>query len=58
MSMLALTPKPGLRQGLSQLQADLASGAWDRRHRDLLGRQQLDLGYRLLVAELAERHRL
>lgn len=53
MSMLALTPKEELRQGLSQLSADLASGAWDRRHRDLLDRQQLDLGYRLLVAELS-----
>jgi SAM-dependent methyltransferase len=53
MSKLALTPKTELQQGLSQLQADLASGAWDRRHRDLLGRQQLDLGYRLLVAELS-----
>jgi SAM-dependent methyltransferase len=35
-----------------QLEADLASGAWERRNADLLGLTELDLGYRLLVAEL------
>jgi SAM-dependent methyltransferase len=49
MSMLALTPKFSLSEGLSRLRADLASGEWDRQHRDLLDRQSLDLGYRLLV---------
>jgi hypothetical protein len=52
MSLFALTPEPDLRQGLSQLRADLASGEWDRQYRDLLNRQQVDLGYRLLVTEL------
>ncbi len=52
MSMLALTSKPALREGLSRLRADLASGEWERQHQDLLDSQQLDLGYRLLIAEL------
>jgi SAM-dependent methyltransferase len=34
---------------LQQLAADLASGAWDRRHGALLGQQSIDLGYRLVV---------
>lgn len=49
MSCFALTPKPSLSEGLSRLSADLASGEWDRRHRELFDRQYLDLGYRLLV---------
>lgn len=52
MSIFALTPKPAVREGLSGLRADLASGEWDRQHHDLLDSQQVDLGYRLLIAEL------
>jgi SAM-dependent methyltransferase len=52
MSLISMTPKPALREGLSRLRADLASGEWDRRHQDLLDSPQLDLGYRLLSAEL------
>ena len=52
MSLFALTPEPDLRQGLSELRTHLESGEWDRRHRDLLDQQQLDLGYRLLIAEI------
>jgi SAM-dependent methyltransferase len=33
------------------LRADLESGAWELRHGDLLTRDELDLGYRLLIAE-------
>jgi SAM-dependent methyltransferase len=51
MSLFALTPKTSLREGLSRLRTDLASGEWDRRHRDLLDRQHLDLGYRLLIGQ-------
>jgi hypothetical protein len=40
----------GVAAGLERLRADLASGAWARRHGDLLERDELDLGYRLLVA--------
>jgi SAM-dependent methyltransferase len=35
---------------LARLEADLASGAWAARHGDLLDREELDLGYRLVVA--------
>jgi SAM-dependent methyltransferase len=35
--------------GLARLQADLADGAWVRRHGHLLGRAELDLGYRLVI---------
>jgi SAM-dependent methyltransferase len=52
MSMLALTPKPLLDKGLQQLKNDLASGAWTRRQADILQLPELDLGYRLLVADL------
>lgn len=52
MSLLALTPESALAEGLSRLRADLDSGAWAARHTDLLARPTLDLGYRLLTAEL------
>ncbi|GBE65637.1 methyltransferase type 11 [Mycobacterium sp. MFM001] len=51
MSMLALTAKPQLREGLSRLRADLHSGEWARRHADLMGKPELDLGYRLVVSD-------
>lgn len=38
--------------GLDGLADDLDSGRWQERYRELLGRNQLDLGYRLLVTEL------
>ncbi|MFD6156339.1 class I SAM-dependent methyltransferase [Nocardia sp. NPDC060256] len=52
MSMLALTPKPQLQEGLSRLRADLATGTWHTRYADLLDQSALDLGYRLVTAEL------
>lgn len=42
-----------LQRGLAALAADLESGEWDRRYAELLGRDALDLGYRLVVAELS-----
>ncbi|MGX1777618.1 class I SAM-dependent methyltransferase [Nocardia brasiliensis] len=51
-SMLALTPEPSLREGLSRLRRDLADGSWSARYADLLDRPHLDLGYRLVVADL------
>jgi SAM-dependent methyltransferase len=42
----------GLDEGLSRLAADLASGDWNRKFGHLLARDSLDLGYRLVVAEL------
>lgn len=38
--------------GFKRLQADLDTGVWRRRHRDLLYRTSLDLGYRLVTTEL------
>lgn len=51
-SMLALMAEPQLREGLSRLKADLATGAWANRHADILDTPQLDLGYRLVVSDL------
>ncbi|MEV6560810.1 class I SAM-dependent methyltransferase [Nocardia sp. NPDC051756] len=53
MSMLALTPKPQLQPGLARLQQDLASGEWKSRYADLLDQPHLDLGYRLVTADLS-----
>ncbi|NEW25829.1 class I SAM-dependent methyltransferase [Nocardia cyriacigeorgica] len=50
MSMLALTPATELEPGLRQLRADLDSGVWAERNRDLLNRPEFDAGYRLVVA--------
>jgi SAM-dependent methyltransferase len=41
-----------VESGLARLRADLADGTWRRRHRDLLDRTELDLGYRLVIARL------
>jgi SAM-dependent methyltransferase len=41
-----------LAEGLARLRADIESGEWARRHADLLELDELDLGYRLLVASL------
>jgi SAM-dependent methyltransferase len=41
--------EPALADGLRRLRADIESGAWARRHADLLELDELDLGYRLLV---------
>jgi len=36
--------------GLARLREDLRSGAWHDRHADLLARQEIDLGYRLITS--------
>jgi SAM-dependent methyltransferase len=51
MSLFALTP--ALREGLSELRSDLDNGEWNRQHQDLIDSEQLDLGYRLLIADLS-----
>jgi SAM-dependent methyltransferase len=48
-SAFALMDRNCLEEGVARLAADLESGAWQRRHADLLGLEQLDLGYRLLI---------
>ncbi len=50
MSALALIPAPERAAGLRALRADLADGGWVRRFGHLLALDELDLGYRLLVA--------
>jgi SAM-dependent methyltransferase len=40
-----------LTHGLARLRSDLDDGAWMRRHGHLLTRTEVDLGYRLVVAE-------
>ena len=39
-----------VESGLRRLRADLASGRWYERNRAILGRDDLDIGYRLIVA--------
>jgi SAM-dependent methyltransferase len=50
-SMLARAGEDRLRAGLDRLAADLESGKWHARHSDLLDREHLDLGYRLVIAD-------
>jgi hypothetical protein len=38
-------------RGMAALEADLRSGEWDRRHRELLALEALPLGYYVVVAE-------
>jgi SAM-dependent methyltransferase len=45
-----LTPEE-VEDGLARLSADLESGEWQRRNGALLDLEELDLGYRLVVAE-------
>ena len=52
-SGLALANPPTMAAGLAQLEADLASGLWRRRHADLLTLETYDAGYRLLVSDHA-----
>jgi SAM-dependent methyltransferase len=40
-----------VERGIELLAADLASGEWERRNAELLDLEELDLGYRLVVAE-------
>jgi SAM-dependent methyltransferase len=51
MSLFAMTPKDLVEEGLTRLRRDLSTGEWQRRHADLLDKPELDLGYRLLIAE-------
>ncbi|MFW3169332.1 class I SAM-dependent methyltransferase [Geodermatophilus sp. CPCC 206100] len=51
-SVLASAGADELHAGLEELARDLRSGAWQRRHADLLDRAELDAGYRLVVTDL------
>jgi SAM-dependent methyltransferase len=50
-SMLAQPGERVLAPGLARLAADLESGRWHERHRDLLARDEFDAGYRLVIDE-------
>jgi SAM-dependent methyltransferase len=50
MSLFALADPGLVGPGLARLAADLDSGRWQREHADLLDRDELDVGYRLVIA--------
>lgn len=52
MSMFAMTDEAVTRPGLARLSDDLSHGRWHERHADLLDRASLDVGYRLVIADL------
>ncbi len=45
-------PATEIEPGLARLANDIDSGAWDTRFARLREQEQLDVGYRLLVAKL------
>jgi len=49
-SPFALAEVEHYREGLARLDADLRSGDWHRRYGDVLDRDTLDVGYRLVIA--------
>ena len=49
-STYAALPPDERGEGLRRLAADIQSGAWEDRHRNLFDVDELDLGYRLIVA--------
>ncbi len=42
----------GIDAGLAKLRDDIATGDWERRNGDILEFESMDLGYRLVIAEL------
>ncbi|MEY2536027.1 MAG: hypothetical protein QOF29_3937 [bacterium] len=50
-SVFALLPEDEVAAAVEALRADLRSGAWERRNADILERDELDLGFRVVVAE-------
>jgi hypothetical protein len=47
---MALLEPDVVQRAMERLTEDLTSGAWHRRHGDLLDMTELDLGYRLVTA--------
>jgi SAM-dependent methyltransferase len=52
-SVFRLLPQDEVAAAVDALRADLESGAWARRNADILERDELDLGFRVVVAEYA-----
>ena len=53
MSGFVMLPDDEEERGLARLEADVGSGAWERRHGALREREAMDLGYRVVVADVA-----
>jgi hypothetical protein len=51
--VFALLPEDEVAAAVDALRADLRSGAWARRNPGILEREELDLGFRVVVAEYA-----
>jgi len=51
-SVFSLAPAAAVERAVAALRRDLESGAWEERHHELLGLDEIDLGYRLVVAEI------
>jgi SAM-dependent methyltransferase len=49
-SVFRLLPEADVEEAMRRLRDDLDSGAWERRNGALLDRTELDLGYRLIIA--------
>jgi SAM-dependent methyltransferase len=52
-SLFARLSQRDVTQALDKLRQDLASGVWQARHAKLVEQQELDLGYYLIIVELA-----
>jgi hypothetical protein len=52
-STFALLGDAETAEALARLERDVADGAWAERNAELIAHDEADLGYRLLVAELA-----
>ena len=50
-SVFRLLPPEDVDAAIERLRADLESGEWARRNADILEHEELDLGYRLVIAE-------
>jgi SAM-dependent methyltransferase len=49
-SMFAVLPSGAVDSALERLRADVASGSWARRHGELLARDAVDYGFRIVIA--------
>jgi hypothetical protein len=49
-SGIARLPAPVVDRAMARLADDLASGAWEDAHVDLLTRDEVDAGYRIVVS--------
>lgn len=50
-SVFSLVPAGAVERAVAALRRDLESGRWEERHRELLELDEIDLGYRIVVAD-------